>query len=247
MKEKHIHPKKTILFLIVFLNICFTSFGQEKSKYRISSDDIKFFVNLGPELMINTDSAKKSAPHPVMFSGGVGCDIFADRLINFQPRLNFFMNYYIWDGEDAQPAEVENRTATGLSFMLDLCVGHTWNFGKNSVQALVGPGILIRYGILSSGVKSGDLNPITGTKAKDDVKDINKWFFKDLNFLYPEIAVTYMRHINDFWNVGAEFRTYFPLGSLTHGEKFDGAIFSLAIKLQVPQLSAFKDIKALLD
>ncbi len=241
--HKSLFSKKSVLFLTMALVLHFPLFCQDENAGKESfARKIKFFVTAGPKMMINTDSTKKSAPHPIMFSGGIGCDIFEDRLITLQPNFTFFTNYYIWDGEDAQPAEVENRTATAFSFLIDLCAGHTWHFGKNSIQALGGTAFLLRYSIRSSGVHSGDLNPITLTKAGDDVKDINRWFYKRLNFLYPEICLSYMRHINQFWNIGADIRAYFPLGSLTHGEKFDGAIFSVAFKIQLPQIS---DIKSL--
>lgn len=201
------------------------------------------FMTLGPEVMINTDSSKNSAPSPIMFSGGLGADFFEKSPVTAECRLSFFTNYYIWDGEDAQPAEIENRTAIALSLMLDMTAGHNFNFGKNSILVAAGAGFLARYGLLALGVDSGDLNPKTGSKASDDVSDINSWFYKNVNFLYPEISITYMREIPKGMKAGCEFRAYFPLGSMMNGDGIDGMIYSLSLKVSFPKIERRQKVR----
>lgn len=184
--------------------------------------------------MINTDDHKKSAPSPVMYSLGVGGDFLFSNNILLQAHSSFFTNYYLWDGKDAQPAEVENRTATALSAMIDLTGGYTFTIGETQKHFLSvngGIGFFARYAILANGVEPDEANRDIGTKARDDVSDINGTFFKDLNFLYPEIAFSYSYELSEIWKIGGEFRTYLPIGSLMKGRGIDGMIFSLALKV----------------
>ena len=69
-------------------------------------------------VLVNTDSTAKSAPSPIMYAGGAGLDFFPESSFDFQTKISFFTNYYLWTGEEAKPAEVENRTATAISFLL---------------------------------------------------------------------------------------------------------------------------------
>ena len=199
-----------------------------------SQIDKSLFFTLGPKLMVNTDDHTKSAPSPIMYSLGVGGDFTLVNDILIQAHASFFTNYYLWDGEKAQPAEVENRTATALSAMIDLCSGYTFRLGQDKNHLLsfaAGAGFLLRHAILSNGVNSDDPNRDTSTTAGDDVSSINGTFFSDLNFLYPETAISYSFLLSEDWKIGGEFRMYFPLGSMKNGDGADGMIFSLAAKL----------------
>ena len=151
-----------------------------------------------------------------------------------QPHASFFTNYYLWDGENARPAEVENRTATALSAMIDLTGGYTWTLGdeeKHFLSALGGIGFFARYGILSSGVDSDAPNRDSSSTAGDDVSEINSAFYKNLRFLYPEFVLSYSYKLSEIWKIGGEFRTYLPLGSLLSGDGLDGMIYSLAVRI----------------
>ena len=224
------HPNATLLmkkffvFASIFL-IFLTS---------VSAVEKDLFFTLGPKLMLNTDDHTKSAPSPVSYSLGIGGDFWLKNNVLIEAQASFFTNYYLWDGERAQPAEVENRTATALSAMIDLTGGYTWKAGesqKHLLSACGGLGIFARHAILSNGVNPDDPNRDTKTKASDDVSSINDTFFKDLNFLYPELAFSYSYILSEIWKIGGEFRTYIPLGSLMNGNGVDGMIFSLALKL----------------
>lgn len=205
--------------------------SESSSEPKISKS---LFFTLGSEIMLNTDDSTKSAPSPVKFSLGAGGDFTFKNGILLQAHGSLFTNYYLWDGEKAQPSEVENRTATALSLMIDLAGGYALKAGKSKkhlVSLAAGLGILVRYGILSGDVDESDLNPETGTTASDDVSSINKDFYKNLNFFYPELALSYSYIATETWKVGGEFRLYAPLGSLINESGIDGMIISAAIKL----------------
>jgi len=190
-----------------------------------------FFLTAGPMLMVNTDDETKSAPSPIMFSLGFGYDFLQDKNICGQVRGSFFTNYYLWDGENAQPAEIENRTATVISCMIDLLCGHNIYFGNDKLNQITvsgGVGILTRLAFLSSGVNSD-------STTDDEVSSINSLFYSNMNFLYPELSITYLRAFPDIFDkkkFGGEFRMYFPLGSAISGDALDSMIFSLSVKIQ---------------
>lgn len=222
--------KKFFGFFLFFFSLAFLAHTFEFKKDFSPS----FFLTLGPMVLVNTDSTSESAPSPVMYAGGAGFDFFPESSFDFQTKISFFTNYYLWNGEEAKPAEVENRTATAISFLLDLCGGKKWISGKNSFSLDGGLGFLFRYGILSNGVEESDKNPKTGTSAKDDIKDINSDFLTFMNMIYPEVAFSYSRSIFDGWKAGVESRIYFPLGSVSSGDGFDNMLFSLSFKLNFP-------------
>ena len=235
--------RKRYFFLLVFLFSLSHFYAQENSGIGdapvLDSEssariDTSIFFTLGSKIMLNTDDSLKSAPSPVMYSLGIGGDFILKNNIFLQTHGSFFTNYYLWDGERAQPAEVENRTATALSLMLDIDGGYRFKIGKTKkhfVSVGGGIGFLARYAFLSGDVDSSEVNRVTGSTAGDDVSDINSNFYAHLNFFYPEVLLSYSFILSENWKIGAEFRTYIPLGSILNGTGADGMIFSLAAKL----------------
>ncbi|MBQ3671495.1 MAG: hypothetical protein II921_08475 [Treponema sp.] len=194
---------------------------------------ISFIGTLGPIFTLNTDSSTSSAPSPVAFSGGLGALFFEEKPIFAELRVSFSMNYYLWDGKKARPAEVENRTATVPSFMIDVTGGHMFHFGNNYLGVAAGIGLLLRFAVLSHGVGEDDYG-YTGdssSSAKDDVSSINSWFYEGSNFFYPEAAITYYRYVSDAMKFGGELRGYFPVGSYSSGDGLDGMKVSLSVKV----------------
>ena len=192
-------------------------------------------ATMGPLLMLNLDddNGKKSAPSPVTFSAGVGAAFFDSKPIFAELRLAFFMNYYLWDGEKAQPAEIENRTATVLSFMLDITGGYSLKKGNNIFEFNAGLGLLLRFGFLSNGVKESDYGwtgNASTSNAGDDVDSINSWLMDGTNLLCPEVSFTYFRKVSDTMKFGGEARVYFPVGSIGRGDGFDGMMISISAK-----------------
>lgn len=189
------------------------------------------FVGFGPMLLVNTDSSKNSAPSPVMFSLGGGATFFQNAVVSFQPRLTFFTNYYLWDGEAAHPAEVENRTATVLSFLLDVDAVKIFRHGKNVFQVGGGVSVLARVSILAGGVNSDDEGGTDASTAGDDVSSIGDYFWADMRFLYPNVAFCWLHELPNGWYAGASANVYVPLGSLMNGDGVDGMLFSLGLRV----------------
>ena len=118
--------------------------------------------------------------------------------------------------------------------MIDLTAGYTLKLGQKKnhlISAYAGTGFLIRHAFLSNGVDSDDTNRITGSTAGDDVSDINDSFFKNMNFFYPEIALSYSYVLSPLWKAGLETRVYLPAGSFSEGRGVDNMIFSFAVKI----------------
>ena len=174
-----------------------------------------FFLSAGPLLMVNADSSKKSAPSPIMFSGGAGATLFQNLPVAFQPRLTFFMHYYLWDGECARPAEIENRTATVLSFLLDLNVVKIFRYQKHTFQAGGGLSLLARFGILSAGLEESG-SGLSGTNSSD-LSEINSWFWSGARFLYPDLTFCWLYDLPRGWKAGLSAHVYIPMGSLADG------------------------------
>lgn len=188
-----------------------------------------FFFTLGPLLYVNTDSS--SAPSPVKFCAGLGFDFFTDKIISFQPKISAFTNYYLWDGQYARPAEVENRTALALSLLFDLNAAHTWSFNNDSFELGGGISFFARYAFLANGVEESASGSSSSKTAGDDVKSINEWFYKDLNFLYPNISFCYMHRFTENYSAGLETKIYIPLGALKDGRALDTTLAFLGIKV----------------
>ena len=192
-----------------------------------------FFITAGPLLLLNTDKSTSSAPSPVSYSLGFGADFRQDKKLNVGVRASFFTGYWLFDGNDARPAEIENRTATALCFLFDGAAGRTFLFshGKNALTLSGGLGFLARIGILSNDV-GGSESGASGS-ASSDVSEINSWFWSSARFLYPEFCVSFLHAVPELlgtFRFGADFRIYAPFGSLISGNGVDGMIFSLALK-----------------
>ncbi|MBR4464739.1 MAG: hypothetical protein IKS40_09015 [Treponema sp.] len=190
-----------------------------------------FFLSAGPLLMVNADSSKKSAPSPIMFSGGAGATLFQNLPVAFQPRLTFFMHYYLWDGECARPAEIENRTATVLSFLLDLNVVKIFRYQKHTFQAGGGLSLLARFGILSAGLEESG-SGLSGTNSSD-LSEINSWFWSGARFLYPDLTFCWLYDLPRGWKAGLSAHVYIPMGSLADGRGMDGTLITICGRLEI--------------
>lgn len=177
------------------------------------------FITLGPAMMFTTDSV--SAPSPISYSLGIGRTVSVSGDFSLQAHAAFFTSYYLYDDERAKPAEVENRTALALSSLVSL--NALWTFGKTEnhwLQIGAGPAIFARYGLQANGVSG----------AADEVSNINRYFWSDLHFLYPDICFSYTRVISQF-ALGAECRIYLPAASFADGMGFEDGIIAFSISL----------------
>lgn len=191
-----------------------------------------FFLALEPMLIVNTASSTKSAPSPIVYPLTIGASWPNYYFVSFQPRLSFFLNYYLWDNDSqkALPAEVENRTATSLSFLLSLPAVFSFHFTENTTfEAETGLSFLMRAGILSNGVSGSDSG--TSGSAASDVDNINTWFWTGGRLLYVDAGASWLYRFSDKIKTGPELRILVPLGSLFSGDGLDAMMISTGLKL----------------
>ncbi len=189
-----------------------------------------FFFTLGPSVYVNTGSSKTSAPNPVSFTPGIGFDFFNGKAIGLQTALSFFSTYNLWDGQNARPAEVENREANTINFLLDIDGTKKFTLDKNIFELSAGAGFLIRYGFLANGVNGDEAGTTSGKTVKDDINSINDWYYTGMNFLYPNVGFCWLRDFEGKWNAGLSLKYYVPLGALMDGRGMDTSIIAISVK-----------------
>ncbi|WP_149553929.1 hypothetical protein [Treponema pectinovorum] len=227
IKKIKFQNKKVFFAFIFFSTIFFRGFSQEDSEQKINRD-INFFFTLGPVIQVNTDSS--SAPNPVNFTAGIGLDFFTGKIIGLELKTSFFTGYALWDGKIFRPAEIENRTALVFNSLWDIDATHSWAFSSSQLQICAGLSFLLRYAILANGIKSSQTSKYSTGTAGDDVKDINKSFYSDFNFLYPNLGLTWLYDFNAKWKAGFETKLYFPLGAIIDGRGLDSMLISIGVK-----------------
>ena len=203
---------------------------EKPASFRDFLSQTQGYVTFEPTLIVNTSSGTASAPSPIVYPFSIGASWPSGYFISFQPRLSFFMNYYLWDGEKALPAEIENRTATSLSFLLALPASLNFDLSEKSrIEASVGLALLMRFAVLSNGVGSSDSG--ASGSAGDDVSHIADWFWSGARPLYLQTGCSYIYEISGRIKAGPDLQLYFPLGSIFGGRGLDAMILSTGIKL----------------
>lgn len=206
-----------------------SSFTPPKSAKEFWSQ-VSPFVNIGTNITINTADKTISAPSPASFALGVGAIWPNNAFVSFQPRLNIFTGYYLWNAADnyAYPAEVENRTAMALSFMFDFPAAATFRFEKYQFEVGAGVGLLARIALMANGVSENDFG--SSGSAGSDKEKIKKWFWSDMRFLYPEIFAAWEYKFSEKLMLGFELRYYISMGALVSGRGLDASIIAVAAK-----------------
>ena len=212
--------KKFFLACFLFIALSFSISAERR---------VDFTVSFEPTLIFNTDNPKNSAPAPVVYPLSFGVVFPKNTMISFQPRLSFFTNYYLWNKNGAYPAEIENRTATAFSFLFDFPAALTFKPAeKHSISAGIGPSLLARFALLSHSVHGSDAG-YNGNTASDDVEEINRYFWKDANFLFIGIYCDYLYAFTERLKAGPEIKFYLPCGVFA-GNDLNSAMISLGIK-----------------
>ena len=177
----------------------------------------------------NSENTIVSAPSPVVYPVTVGVLWPNYTFIAIQPTLSFFMmNHLFYDGL-ALPAEIENRTTTTLSFMLNIPAVLTLYLPKSRFQLEAGFGIFMRFGLRSSGVSEDDYG-YSGS-AGEDVKLINQWFWNNLHWFYFTTSGSWLYNATEKLKLGPSVDIWLPLGSLFTEKNTQGMIISLGLKI----------------
>lgn len=210
--------KKSLLAVFIFILGFFCS----------AERAFDLFFEFTPTILINTDGGKDSAPSPAVYPVTIGAAFPKDKSISFAPSLSFFTNYYLLTSDGAEPAEIENRTATSFSFLFDFPAAfNIMSKEKHSLSIFTGPAVFARFGVLANGVKDSDPG-FSGT-AGDDVKEINSSFWEDASFLYLSGKLTYLYKFSDLIKAGPHFNLYLPLGSLFNGKGLNACMIGLGV------------------
>lgn len=188
------------------------------------------FACMDAGLYLNPEqSSLNSAPSPINFELSFGATIPNYTMFSFQPSLTFFMMNHLLFEERALPAEIENRTSTTLNFYLNLPFAFTLKIPKSKFHFSLGFATMIRFAFLAAGVHNDD-EGFSGS-AGEDITLINKWFWKNLHWLYATIEADWLYEVSSKINAGPFLSIKLPFGSLTTEKSPQGMIFSAGLKI----------------
>ena len=188
-----------------------------------------FVLQFEPAIYINTESTLVSAPSPIVYPISFGIIWPNYSKIAVQPTLSFFMmQHLLYDGK-AVPAEIENRTTTTLSFMLNIPVVFSFFMSNSRFQVWTGPAVFMRFGLLSPGVKETDSGWLGS--AGEDVSAINSWFWNDLRWFYFTAGGTWLYNLTSNLRAGPVMQISIPVGGLISDHTAQGMLISAGIKI----------------
>ena len=201
----------------------------EAAEITESPKPFDFMMQFEPAFYLNNESYLVSAPSPIVYPVSIGLLLPNNYPIAFAPTVSFFMmNHLLYEGK-ALPAEIENRTTTTLSFMLNLPALYSIMLEKSRFQINAGLGIFMRFGLLSPGVKEDDSGWL-GTAA-EDVEAINSWFWSDLHWLYASFGISWLYNLTPQLRAGPTINAYIPVGGLISDGSAQAMIISAGIKI----------------
>jgi hypothetical protein len=195
---------------------------------------IDFVFGIEPMVSINThtkDSDGKfiSAPSPMYIPVYIGLSIPNYTAISFQPTLRFFTSYYLVYQDMVLPAEIENRTGQTFNFLLNLPVVFKLNYkDKVSWSIFAGVAGLFRFATAPINIKETEPG-FTGT-VKSDVGYMNKWFYKNVRFLFLSTGIDWMFYYGTT-KFGPEFSIFFPISAIMD-KSVDGLLIGAGIKVE---------------
>ena len=182
-----------------------------------------------PGLYLNTESTLVSAPSPIVYPISVGFLWPDSTKIAIQPTLSFFMMNHLYYEDKALPAEIENRTTTTLSFMLNIPVVFSIYLQNSGFQLTGGLGVFMRFGILSPGVKENDSG--WSGSAGEDVGLINDYFWGNMRWLYLTLGGSWLYNLTPQLKAGPTINVYIPVGGLLKDHSVQAMIISAGIKI----------------
>lgn len=227
---------KKILLILAAVFLFSQVFAQEEDSSTIETSIVEekkrpfdFVLQFEPGVYINTESTLVSAPSPIVYPITLGILWPNESRFSIQPTLSFFLMYHLMYNNRALPAEIENRTTTTLSFMLNIPVMYSIYLNKSRFQFNAGLAMLIRFGFLSLGVKDSD-SGWTGSAA-GDVSAINAWFWNDMRWFYLTLGSSWLYNLTPQLKAGPVINCYIPVGGLIKDHDVQGMMISVGIKI----------------
>ena len=218
--KRHFLIFATILFLMPL-------FCQEETEQTHYTAD--FVMQFEPGIYINTESALVSAPSPIVYPISVGFIWPDSTVLSVQPTISFFMMQHLYYDDRALPAEIENRTTTTLSFLLNIPAVYSIFLEKSRFQITAGLGIFMRFGIRSPGVKDSDSG--WSGSAGEDVSLINDYFWKKPRWLYLTAGGSWLYDLTPQLRAGPVINISIPVGGLIVDKDAQGMLISVGIKI----------------
>ena len=187
-------------------------------------DRADVFVELTPSFMINNESKTISAPNPAFFPIVAGFSYPNDTFFSVEPTFSFFYTNCLVYNKTVVPAEIENRTATALSFMLNIPAVFTINFNNISkIKLCPGAALLFRIPIPASGIDA--------TEIQSDLSVMRLWFYEKGRFAYLSFKASWtFEHIEKL-SFGPVVAIYYPLITSIAEKTFSGTIISAGLRL----------------
>ncbi len=225
------------LLLVIAVCLFFSNiFAQEENsdipeseKKLASLQSMDFVMQFKPALYLNPESTLVSAPSPIVYQISLGF-LWPDyTLIAIQPTISFFMMNHLLYEDKALPAEIENRTTTTLSFMLNIPAVFSIYLKNSCFQFSIGAGLLMRFGLLSAGVKDTD-SGWTGS-AGGDVEIINKYFWNNMRWFYVNVEGSWMYNLTSKLRAGPVIDCSIPVGGLISDHSPQAMLISIGIKI----------------
>lgn len=188
------------------------SFNADKRNIEPSAQvkSYPFGFYFGTSVILCDTEQNTNPPAGVAFNLGGEYEYRFAKYGAINPSLDFSFFHYGWLNRRAYITELENRTALVFNFMADIPVLVHFDLKPWSVSFGGGLGFLIRFGVLEPGVDANE--EITkGITASQELKEINKYFWKNGRFLYPSLRFKTEYTFNSGWKIGIMLKTYIPL------------------------------------
>ena len=204
---------------------------EEQGTENIKPVPIPVGFYIGSQVIVSNTGNKVDTPAGIAVNFGGEYEYRALKHLNFSPSLDFsFFHYGLINGR-AHICEIENRTALTFTFSLDMPVLASFDINRWNISFGGGLVFLVRFGILDLGVKPEEKNS-AGVTAKEEVKKINSFFWKNGRFIYPSFRFKAAYTFESGWKIGLQTKFFLPICNLwdkTKPKFSDGMIVQIGI------------------
>lgn len=229
--------KKKIIFLLLGLSLVKFAFAQSNTNDdNKTTNTLDFVIQFEPGVFINNyknnlEGKIVSAPSPVIYPISIGI-LWPDySFIATQPTISFYMNNHLFYDGKALPAEIENRTTTTLSFMVNIPLVLSLFINESRFQLSGGIGALLQFGFLAAGVS--EYNSGYSGSAANDVSLINKYFWNDMHWFYITTGGSWLYTFKNKIKLGPTINMYIPVGTIISNQSIHGLIVSMGLKISL--------------
>jgi hypothetical protein len=134
--------------------------------------------------------------------------------VNFAPSASIMFLQYLWAYERALPAEMENRTAFVPTMFLELPFVYQIETGRIRFSFGLGPGFLIRYGFLESGVSPDEKSYASDMPAGEQVAAINAYLWDQGRWFCPSAQIGLRYRLETGWGANFTIKAGVPVSNL---------------------------------